>query len=80
MTCASDFSRTRRNNPQGVCVCRTLPRDACIDARLRVKLERQLSAERDQHISRRRHNGRIRRSAPGACASNAYGESDGLSH
>lgn len=37
--------------------------DACIDARLRVELERQLSDERDEHPSRRRSNSRIRRSA-----------------
>ena len=37
--------------------------DACVDARLRVELERQLRDERDQHISRRRSHCRIRRSA-----------------
>ena len=35
----------------------------CIDARLSMELERQLSDERDQHISRRRSNRGIGRSA-----------------
>ena len=37
--------------------------DAGIDARLSVELKRQLSDERDQHISCRRSDGGLRRSA-----------------